>query len=43
MLALVIKTEEAVDAGNLVMPSQQKYVLRKFDFVAEEKNDTFNR
>lgn len=43
VLALVIKTKEAVDTGNLVMPSQQKYVLRKLDFIAEEKNDAFNR
>ena len=43
MLTLIIKAEEAVDTGNLVMPSQQKYVFRKLDFIAEEKNDAFNR
>lgn len=38
VLALIVEPKETIDAGGLVVSSEQKHVFRKFDFVAEEEN-----
>ena len=39
----IIKSKESIDTGNLMISSEQKYILRELKFVAKEKHDSFKR
>jgi hypothetical protein len=40
-LALVVEAVNAIDGGTLVVAAQEKEVFGKFDFICEEKTDSF--